>query len=175
MGSNNWVNASRAASAYARMCHALYKTPVTIARIFMVYGPGQKDTKKLVPYTILSLLRGSAPRLTSGERPVDWIYVRDVAEGLMAIAHSGGLEGRTVDLGSGSLVSVRQVVENISDIINNAVRPEFGSLAQRPMEQVRKANSQETRDLLGWQPRTSLRAGLEATVQWYREHPEHHG
>lgn len=170
-----YAAAKWAASAYARMCHALYKTPVTIARIFMVYGPGQKDTKKLVPYTILSLLRGSAPRLTSGERPVDWIYVRDVAEGLMAIAHSGGLEGRTVDLGSGSLVSVRQVVENISDIINNAVRPEFGSLAQRPMEQVRKANSQETRDLLGWQPRTSLRAGLEATVQWYREHPEHHG
>jgi UDP-glucose 4-epimerase len=64
------------------------------------------------------------------------------------------------------------MVENISDIVNNDVRPQFGSMAQRPMEQVRKANSQEASDLLGWQASTSIRAGLEATVQWYREHPE---
>lgn len=170
--SSPYAAAKWAASAYARMCHALYNTPVTIARIFMVYGPGQKDTKKLVPYTILSLLRGVPPRLTSGERPVDWIYVQDVVEGLVAIARSDGLAGRTLDLGSGFFVSVRQMVENISDIVNNDVRPQFGSMAQRPMEQVRKANSQETSDLLGWQARTSIRAGLEATVQWYREHPE---
>jgi UDP-glucose 4-epimerase len=172
--SSPYAAAKWAASAYARMCHALYGTPVTIARIFMVYGPGQKDTKKLVPYTILSLLRGVSPRLTSGERPVDWIYVQDVAEGLVAIARTEGLAGRTVDLGSGSFVSVRQIVENISDIVANDVRPEFGSLTQRPMEQVRKADIRATGDLLGWQARTSIRDGLEATIKWYREHPEAH-
>jgi nucleoside-diphosphate-sugar epimerase len=167
-----YAAAKWAASAYARMCHALYKTPVAIARVFMVYGPGQKDTKKLIPYTILSLLEGVAPRLTSGERPVDWIYVQDVIEGLLAMAQSDELDGRTVDLGSGSLITVREVVENIADLIKADRPPLFGGMAERKMEQIRKANRQETRDLIEWQAETSLRDGIETTIQWYREHPE---
>lgn len=167
-----YAAAKWAASAYARMCHALYQTPVTIARVFMVYGPGQKDTKKLLPYTILSLLDGIPPRLTSGERPVDWIYVQDVVEGLLAMAKSEGLDGRTVDIGSGSLVTVRSIVETLTELIDNSVKPQFGSVAERPMEQVRKANHQETYDLIGWRPRISLEKGLTETIQWYHEHPE---
>jgi nucleoside-diphosphate-sugar epimerase len=167
-----YAAAKWAASAYARMCHALYQTPVTIARIFMVYGPGQKDIKKVIPYTILSLLGGDAPRLTSGERPVDWIYVEDVVEGLLAMAQSKALDGRTVDLGSGSPITVREVVENIADLIKSDTRPLFGSVAERKMEQVRKANRQETCNLIEWRAETSLRDGLERTIQWYREHPE---
>jgi UDP-glucose 4-epimerase len=169
-----YAAAKWAASAYARMCHTLYQTPVTIARVFMVYGPGQKDTKKLIPYTILSLLRGVPPRLTSGERPVDWIYVQDVVEGLLAIAQSENLDGRTVELGTGSLVTVREVVENIAELIKADVQPQFGSVAQRPMEQVRKADHMGTHNIMGWQARTSLREGLEATIRWYREHVHDH-
>lgn len=167
-----YAAAKWAASAYARMCHALYQTPVTIARVFMVYGPGQKDTKKLIPYTILSILDGTAPSLTSGERPVDWIYVQDVVEGLLAMAKSEGLDGRTVDLGSGSLVTVRSIVETLAEMIDNDVQPKFGTVAERPMEQVRKANHQETYDLIGWRSRFSLEKGLTETIQWYHEHPE---
>lgn len=170
--SSPYAAAKWAASSYARMCHALYKTPVTIARVFMVYGPGQKDIKKLIPYTVLSLLDGQAPELSSGERPVDWIYVNDAAEGLLFIAQSEELNGRTVDVGSGSLVTVRGIVENIADLIKGDVQPQFGSVAERSMEQVRKARRQVTSDLIGWHARTSIRDGLLATIEWYREHPE---
>ena len=53
---------------------------------FMVYGPGQIDVRKLIPYVILSILRGEAPKLTSGDRPVDWVFVEDVIDGLIAAA-----------------------------------------------------------------------------------------
>jgi nucleoside-diphosphate-sugar epimerase len=170
--SSPYAAAKWAASAYARMCHALYQTPVTIARVFMVYGPGQKDIKKLIPYTILSLLDGVAPRLTSGERPVDWVYVMDVVEGLLAIAQSKRLNGQTVDIGTGSLITVREVVESIANLLKCDDLPQFGSVAERQMEQIRKANHRETGDLIGWHAQTSIRDGLEATIQWYRENPE---
>lgn len=167
-----YAAAKWAASAYARMCHALYQTPVTIARVFMVYGPGQKDTKKLIPYTILSLLDHIAPQLTSGERPVDWIYVQDVIDALVVLAQSEELDGRTVDLGTGSLVTVREVVEHIADLMEADTWPQFGSVADRPMEQIRKADRQETFNLTGWQAQTSIRDGLASTIQWYRENPQ---
>jgi len=168
--SSPYAAAKWASSGYARMFYALYQTPVVIARLFMVYGPGQKDLLKLIPYVTLSLLQNNSPKISSGKRQVDWIYVEDVVEGLVALVQSPGIEGNTVDLGSGVLVPVGTVVEHLSKIINAEVCPLFGALGDRPMEQVRVANIKHTYNMIGWKPMTSLEKGLENTVQWYKEH-----
>jgi nucleoside-diphosphate-sugar epimerase len=162
-----YAAAKWAASGYARMFHALYQTPVSIARLFMVYGPGQQDLRKLVPYVTLKLLRGTAPDLTSGKRPVDWIYVDDVVNGLLAMGIADGIDGLTIDLGSGELVTIRTVAEIITNIINSGIQPNFGALPERPIEQVRAADISK-RHLLNWKPVVSLQQGLRQTVEHYR-------
>ena len=72
---------------------ALHELPVVHLRVFMVYGPGQLDLRKLVPYVTVSLLRGEAPRLTSGARAVDWIYVDDVVDAFLRAAVAPGAGG----------------------------------------------------------------------------------
>ena len=167
--SSPYAASKSAASSYARMCWHLYNTPVTTARIFMVYGPAQRDVKKLIPFTILSLLRGVAPKISSGSRLVDWIYVQDVVTGLLQLSKAPGLEGKTVDLGTGRLTSVSDVVEELVRIINPEIRPEFGSMPDRRSEQVRKAKVAESERLMGWKPSTDLQDGLRRTVEYYRE------
>ena len=151
------------------MFHALYQLPVVILRLFMVYGPEQQDLRKLIPYVTLCLLRGEAPELTSGQREVDWIYVDDVVDGLIAAAEASNVEGKTIDIGSGELVSVRNVVEDLTRLVNPKIDPFFGALAERPLEQVRKADVAATLAQTGWKPKTSLREGLQNTVSWYRQ------
>lgn len=162
-----------AAAAYGRMFHALYGTPVVHARLFMVYGPEQRDLAKLIPYVILSLLRGERPRLSSGRRPVDWIYVDDVVSGLLALATAPGVEGERLDLGSGELVTVREVVERVADVVRGAVgegpAPDFGARPDRPLEQVRRAAAEATAARTGWKAEVSLEEGVRRTVEWYRE------
>ncbi len=159
-----------ASSAYARMFHALYQTPVVIARLFMVYGCGQKDLSKLVPYLILSLLQEQCPRLSSGIREIDWIYVGDVVDGLLAVAQAPNIEGRTIDLGSGKLVSIQTVVKLITEIVGSSIEPLFGALPDRPLEQIRVANTLETHAAIGWKPKTTLEEGLDLTVKWYKDY-----
>lgn len=168
--SSPYAAAKWAGGAYARMFHKLYGLPVVILRIFMVYGPAQKDLNKLVPYVTLSLLRGESPKLTSGRRPVDWVYVEDVVEGLVASSRKSDIEGLTVDLGSGTLVSVREVAERIAFFTGSGAQLLFGALPDRDMEQVRAADIAGACAKLGWHPRTSLEEGLEKTVEWYRKH-----
>src|SRR5262249_8063133 len=79
-----YAAAKLTASAYARMFYELYQTPVVVARLFMVYGPAQPDLRKLIPYITLALLRNEPIQLSSGVRPVDWIYVDDIVAGLIA-------------------------------------------------------------------------------------------
>jgi len=165
--SSPYAAAKWSASGYARMFWELYRLPVSIARLFMVYGPAQRDISKLVPFVILSLLKGEAPKLSSGQRAVDWIYVEDVVDGLVMMADAPGIEGRTVELGSGHLVTIRQVVEEITRLIGSQARPLFGALPERPMEQVRVADVEDSYRKIAWKPKTSLTSGLRQTIDWY--------
>lgn len=167
--SSPYAAAKAGAASYLRMFHALYGTPVVHARIFMVYGPGQLDLKKLIPYVILARLRGEEVRLSSGTRPVDWVFVDDVVEGLLRLVLSEGVEGQTVDLGTGQLHTVRDVVEKLYQQLSPGESPIFGGLEDRAMEQVRQARVDATEALLGWRPTTSLDDGLAATIDYYRQ------
>jgi nucleoside-diphosphate-sugar epimerase len=158
-----------AARAYGRMFDELFGLQVVNLRVFMVYGPGQADVRKLVPYTILSLLRGEAPELSSGTREIDWVYVDDVAAAYVAAARAPGIEGETLDVGSGELVSVREIVERIARLVDPPAGLRFGAAGDRPLEQVRVADVGRTERLAGWRPATSLDEGLARTVDWYSE------
>ena len=163
-----YAAAKGAASAYAKMFYSLYGTPIVTARLFMVYGPNQIDHSKLIPYVTLSLLQGQSPQLMSGTREVDWVYVDDVVDAYLALACKQGIDGDTVDVGTGKLTTVRHVVENLVDIVQPGIRPDFGSVEDRPFERVRVADVDRTFRLSGWQAKTSLLEGLKHTVEWYR-------
>jgi UDP-glucose 4-epimerase len=163
-----YAAAKWASGAYARMFRVLYDVPVVIVRPFMTYGPGQDD-RKLIPYVILSLLKGDAPKLASGQQQIDWVYVDDVMDGFVAAASAPEIEGQTIDLGSGALVSVRSVVEQLVKLTGVRVKPLFGALPDRPYEPVRVANIADAHLRLRWRPRTPLAEGLARTVDWHRE------
>ena len=162
-----YAAAKWAGSVYGRMFHHLYRTPCVIVRPFMTYGPRQ-DRRKIIPEVILALLRGESPRLSSGRWEADWIYVGDVTEGLLKAGLVPRIEGETLDLGSGKLVSVRAVVEQIAVLVGGDAKPLFGALPDRPLEEVRIADIADTTARLGWEPRISLEDGLKKTVEWYR-------
>jgi nucleoside-diphosphate-sugar epimerase len=157
-----------AAGAYARMFHALFGSHSVWLRLFMVYGPAQSDARKLVPYVTQSLLRSEAPILSSGTRRVDWVFIDDVADAFLAAAVASGVEGQTIDIGSGKLLPVREVVEQLAQIIGTDVSPRFGALPERPLEVEPVADVAAAAACLGWQARTSLADGLRQTVDWYR-------
>ncbi len=166
--SSPYAAAKWAASGYARMFHALYDAPVVTARLFMVYGPDKKDLNKLVPCVIRSFLAGESPRLSSGTRQVDWIYVDDVVDGYLALATAPEVEGKSLDIGSGKLIPIREVVEEIYRQMEPAVELQWGTLPERPMERIRVADVRTTREKIGWQPKTPLPEGLARTIEWYR-------
>ena len=160
-----------AATLYGQLFSELYHLPVVHARIYMVYGPGQRDRTKVVPAAIRAALAGEAPRLSSGARPVDWNFVDDVAEGLERLSEAPGLEGRRVELGSGELVTVRALVERISALCGGPP-PAIGALPDRPLERVRRADAAATMAATGWRARVGLDEGLRRTIAALRSEEE---
>jgi UDP-glucose 4-epimerase len=162
-----YAAAKWSATGYARMFHALYQTPVVIVRPFMTYGPGQHETK-VIPYVINSLLQGNTPLLSSGVWEADWVFVDDIVSAYLLAATRASIDGCSIDLGSGTLTSIRDVVNSIVQLMNVQIDPQFGALADRPGQRTRVADTDHARATLGWSAVTSLDHGLAATVQWCR-------
>jgi nucleoside-diphosphate-sugar epimerase len=162
-----YAAAKWAASCYGRMFQSLYDAPVVILRPAMSYGPGQA-VSKLIPSVTLSLLRGERPSLASGKTRLDWVFISDVIDGFVAAATAPGIEGKTIDLGSGTLVSTSNIAGRLVRIIGKDLRPDFGALPDRPNENAVPANTLLAARRLGWRATTPLDDGLRQTVDWYR-------
>lgn len=169
-----YAASKEACDIYARLFRNLYDVPVINARIFMTYGPGLYKMDKLLPYTIMSLANGEAPRLGAGLRKIDWVYIDDVAEGLLRSAFAKGEHAKRVDIGSGKVVSIQNLVRKIARTMGSSVEIGFGSGDDRLGDQQELiADNHKTFEQLGWAPSMALERGLEKTVQWYCDRKEH--
>lgn len=166
--SSPYSAAKMAAHSYSRMFHALYGLPVVNLRVAMTYGPGQGDLRKLVPYTIVSLLRDEAPQLMSGDRKVDWVYVDDVVDAFIAAMIVPAAVGESFDIGCGVATTTRAVVEKLQVLIGSPAVPTFGGVPDRQLERAWVANIEHAERTLGWVPATTLDQGLAMSVDHYR-------
>jgi UDP-glucose 4-epimerase len=162
-----YAAAKCAMRTYGNMFWQCYHTPVVIVRPFVGYGPGQSSAK-LIPHVISSFLKNESPQLTSGRWLSDWIYIDDIIEGIINSTVTPGIEGLTIDLGTGILTSVKDVVLEIKSIIGSQASPRFGALPDRDNEFVRLADIEQAFARLNWKAKTSLTEGLIKTVGAYK-------
>jgi nucleoside-diphosphate-sugar epimerase len=167
-GARSPYSASKiAATTYATLFRDLAHLPVVVLRLAMVYGPDDPHTTRVVPHVVDSFLHGVAPALSSGARRIDWVYVDDVVEAMLAAAAEPAALGRVLDIGTGDPASIRDAVSLIADVTGTRVVPRFGQLPDRPGDRDLVADPGPALRYLGWAARTGLRAGIERTVEWH--------
>jgi nucleoside-diphosphate-sugar epimerase len=159
-----YAAAKAAATGYARMFASLYGLSTVVLRPAMIYGPGQRDVVKLIPYVTRCFLNGEVPALSSGHRPIDWVYVDDVVEAFVTAAVAPGLGGDVIDIGSGRLHTVAEIVRMLAVATDTTIEPRFGGMPDRAAEHVAAADTETARRVLGWTSITSLEEGLARTV-----------
>lgn len=136
-------------------------------RPFYQYGP-YEDERRLVSSIILSLLRGKNAPTTEGMQVRDFLHVSDVASAIVAVGNSG-LQG-VVNIGSGTQVTVRSVVESIGRTTGRAHLIGFGDLPYRESDPMFVVADNSRLRSTGWTPRFALEDGIADSVRWWREH-----
>ncbi len=170
VASSPYAAAKFGASAYARMFAKVFGVPVAIARPYMVYGPGQVDFAKLIPYVARQLITGKIAELTSGRQGFDWVYIDDAVEAIIAIGSRSGLAGQTIDIGSGYLTTVAEVVSGVAHRLRATDRVRLGAVPDRKLEPTRTANTEATAAKINWRANLTIGEGLDRTVPWYEEY-----
>ncbi|CAN5598314.1 dTDP-glucose 4,6-dehydratase [soil metagenome] len=136
------------------------------------YGPLQ-HVEKFIPRQVTGILQGVRPKLYgSGENVRDWIHVDDHNDAVVAILEQGR-PGETYLIGADGERDNRQIIALLLEILGKPA-DWFEHVSDRPGHDLRYAiDSSKLRAETDWTPRyADLRAGLEQTVAWYRDHED---
>ncbi len=155
---NPYALSKRLAEKLCEFAAEFQNIPVTILRIFNIYGPGQR-ADFLFPIILDAIQKREPIRVQTLIPKRDYVYLADVVEAfLKAQKSSGGL--KTINIGSGESHSVKEVI-NIMQTIAGTQLPVLSAQTERPQEIPDvKADIAQARQLLDWSPRYSLQQGL---------------
>lgn len=157
--------------AAAAVCAGWYarRLPVTLLRLFNVYGTGE-HASRLLPSIVSAARAGETVMLTDCEQIRDFVHVDDVAAlfwlALESTPEAGAL--RVLNVGSGAPAPLRTFVEAVAaGLRTHGYQPRlcFGARAYREGEpMVYAADTAHLRAVLGWEPSIPLGRGIGDTI-----------
>lgn len=161
-----------AADKLAESYYRSFGTPVVTLRPFNTFGPRQ-SARAFIPTIIAQALTSSEVRLGSLTPERDMTFVSDTVAGFLAAALAPGVEGETINLGTGETHSVGWFAERLLALMN----------LSRPIVQEAQRMRPERSEVLklvsdnrlactrmGWRPRVPLDEGLRRTIAFFDSH-----
>lgn len=163
------IGADRLAESFYRS----FNLPVSIVRPFNTYGPRQ-SARAVIPTIITQLLAGKEEiRLGSLTPTRDFNYVKDTADGFIAIYESDKTIGEEINIASGQEISIGELANELIRQINPQARVVCDEERLRPEKsEVNRllGSNEKIKKLTEWKQKWSFEEGISETIGWLKEH-----
>ncbi|MFF0414881.1 NAD-dependent epimerase/dehydratase family protein [Kitasatospora sp. NPDC004745] len=149
-------------------------TEYAIVRYFSVYGdpqvPKPGSHSWMVPWMAMSAETGQPLRLNGGGRQVrDMVHVDDIANATILALVADQAAGQTINIGTGTPTSVREIAYLIASHYPDAAFVETPMPGGDPRGGY--ADTRRATDMLGWHPTITLADGIDRYVAWLKSTP----
>ncbi len=141
-----------------------------VVRFHNVYGPlgtfhgGREKAPAAICRKIASIENGGEIEIWGdGQQTRSFMYVSDCVEGIHRIMEAG-YDG-PLNLGTDELVSINELVDIVAAAAGKRIHKRH-ELTRPQGVRGRNSDNNRLRDLLGWEPRTGLREGIQPTYRW---------
>jgi NAD dependent epimerase/dehydratase len=163
-----------AADKIVESFHLSFDLPAVTLRPFNTYGPRQ-SARAVIPTIITQALTGEVVRLGNLEARRDLTYVSDTVAGFLLAGQVPGVEGKTINLGTGREVSILELANAIIQLSGRSAQIEIEHERLRPRKsEVDRllSDNRLAQQVLGWQPKVELEEGLRRTIDWIADNLE---
>ena len=153
---------------FARVYHELHGLPTVCLRYFTVYGPRMRPNMAISNF-VSRCLAGEPPVIYGdGRQTRDFTYVDDVVEANRTLLSSDEADGEALNVGSTDNIEIGKLAEVIRDQLAPELDLVFADAREADAEHTH-ADVTKARELIGYEPTTDIRSGVERFVAWYRE------
>lgn len=160
--------AKRFSEAVVMAYHRYYNVNTHLVRIFNTYGPRlQINDGRVISNFMSQALRGEPLTIYGdGSQTRSFCYVSDLIDGIVRLSHSE--EHLPVNIGNPDEWTILECAKEVL-----AVTGAKTEIVMRPLPQDdptrRRPDITKARNLLGWEPKVSLRSGLQDSLQYFKE------
>ena len=163
--------AKRFAEALVMAYHRYHGVDTRIARIFNTYGPRMRprDGRVVSNFIVQALSGKSLTVYGKGEQTRSFCYVDDQIDGLIRLLMAPDSDEihNPVNIGNPYELTVYQIAKKVIHLTGSQSRIVFEPLPEDDPK-VRRPDITRAGELLGWEPRISLEAGLTRTIEYFR-------
>ena len=149
----------------------LYKTkafPVTILRLYLVYGPRQ-DINRVIPITILNCLKDLEFDCSNGNQYRDFIFIDDLTKAVFKCLNNKRAKGEIINIGSKKPKKIKEVIKYINKKIKKG-KPIFGKVQLRKDEIMKLyPDISKARKIINWTPKINFYKGMIKTINYYKK------
>ncbi|HMK35632.1 MAG TPA: SDR family NAD(P)-dependent oxidoreductase [Desulfomonilaceae bacterium] len=159
-----------AADKIAESFHLSFNLPVVTIRPFNCFGPRQ-SARAFIPAMISQLLNEAQVRCGLLTPVRDYTFVKDTVSGFILCGTMPGIEGMTINVGSGQKISMRNLLYRIMDRTNEQKETVSDLERVRPEKSEVMAlvcDNSKAKTFLGWTPKYSLDEGLDQVIDYFR-------
>jgi dTDP-glucose 4,6-dehydratase len=160
--------AKRFAEAITMAYHRVHTVNTKIVRIFNTYGPRmRRNDGRAIPAFIDSALKNKP--LTcfgDGGQTRSFCYVSDLVEGIYLLLQSD--IHTPLNIGNPSEMTILQLARTVKEMTGSQSEMVFQPVPTQDDPKVRRPDISLARQALGWEPRVSLKEGLEKTIEWFK-------
>lgn len=161
-----------AADKMAESYYKSFELPVVTVRPFNTFGPRQ-SARAFIPTAISQAITRDKLVMGSFDPVRDLTFVKDTAEGFVAVGLCDKVVGRVVNLGVGHGNTIGEVVKTILKILgkeNMPIKRDPSRVRPQKSEVMRLVSDNSiAREECLWQPKYSLEQGLTETVEWIKK------
>jgi dTDP-glucose 4,6-dehydratase len=142
------------------------KFPVTIVRLYQVYGPYQ-DLNRFIPVVINSCKDNIDFPCSHGRQSRDFLYINDLIDAIFLILENPKAKGEIFNIGFGKPLKIKNIIQRILSYYKSG-NPQFGKIKLRKEEQMKiYPDIRKARRILNWKPKINFLKGLAKTIQYY--------
>lgn len=145
-----------------------HKLPVKVGRIFNTYGPHMllNDGRVISNFIIQALQNVPITIYGDGSQTRSFCYVDDLVECMIRLMASPAEFTGPVNMGNPGEFTMLELAETILDLTGSKSRLSFEPLPEDDPRQ-RRPDISLARNALGWEPKVTLREGLEKTIAYF--------
>jgi dTDP-glucose 4,6-dehydratase len=157
----------RYAEALTMAYHRYHKVDTRIVRIFNTYGPrlSAGDGRVISNFLVQALRGDDLTVYGNGRQTRSFCYVADLIEGILRLSQSD--EHLPVNIGNPVEWTVLDCAREVISVTDSTSKIRFERLPQDDPAR-RQPDITKARELLGWEPKVNLRAGLQLSIEYFR-------
>lgn len=154
------------ATKYLLNLYIKKKFPITILRLYQIYGPKQ-DLNRFIPIVINACKNNINFPCSHGRQYRDFLYIDDLIRAIFLTLKSLKARGEIINIGYGTPLKIKNIIYKIVNYYKSG-KPQFDKIKLRKEERIKVyPNLNKAKKIINWEKKINFSKGLKKTIEYY--------